>query len=287
MPTLQVATPSGPVEVSQAFPLPTASTNAAVPVLGVQGQAVSLQSSTTTATIAPAGYAPVTYSAPASTLVGTLTVYASFNGTTFTTATTFVPTGGTAVSSIALSGGANSALSGGITLVPGAVAYQIQATVTSGSMAVTLTAGMTFDAQGNLNVRTFAGDSPTSEDNPDGVTGIAVKPTSGSSLGITPTSTLMPSSGVGGIKNAAGNVYGLMLTNIDSTAHYIFLVATNTPAQGSAAVVSPIIVPPTSTIVVTFPIPVQLPAIGIADMTTSAGGTLQTNQKVYYTPFFK
>jgi hypothetical protein len=255
-------------------------------VLGVQ-TATTLTSSATIATVTPQGYAPISYSYPANGLVGTLTPYYSLNGTTWT-ATTMTPTGGTAQSSIVLSGGANAAATGTITQVAGAVAYQVQVSGSiSGTMALTLTAGLLFDSGGNLRVGTTADDAPVYEDNPNGVAAIAPKPNAASAYGITPTSTLFASSGVGGIKSSAGNVYGLMLTNIDSSAHFIFLVATNTPAAGSPAVVPPITVPANSTITVTFPAPVQLAAIGLADMTTAAGGTLQTNQKVYYTPFFK
>ena len=97
------------------------------------------------------------FSYPACSLVGSLSVAASFDGTTYPVPVFFQVAGQNPQATLVFTGGANPAGGGRILGVEGAVAYRVTAAVTSGTMPITLSAtrsktSLSFDANSNLNV---------------------------------------------------------------------------------------------------------------------------------------
>jgi len=139
------------------------------------------------------------------------------------------------------------------------------------------------------NVKVAEQFAPQAEDNTNGIIATALKPLAVATY--TPTlDTNKGAVNARSLKAAAGNVFRAILENTNAAARFAFFVDTaGAPVAGSAAFLVPIIVPANAYLLVDFgPQGVQFPTgIGLAFMTTIAGGVLATAGETWWTVEFK
>lgn len=134
--------------------------------------------------------------------------------------------------------------------------------------------------------------APQYEDNTNGVAAVVQKPLSSATYAWS-TSTNQGAANAGNIKASAGNLFALSLTNTNAAARFCFQVNTaGAPVAGSASALNPIVVPGnTSQVFVDSEIfgpngTRFATGIGLAFMTTLAGGTLATAGETFWTAWF-
>ncbi len=134
--------------------------------------------------------------------------------------------------------------------------------------------------------------APSAEDNSNGVYAVVEKPLAASTY-CASVSTNQGAANATNVKASAGNLFSITAINTNALARYVFFVNTaGTPVAGSASLIMPMLVPSGSQVTLGEDFFGQTgiqfsTGIGLAMMTTLAGGTLGTAGECYWTARFK